>query len=62
MQCAREMKIKIPEDLRITGFDGINEAFRVTPNISTVCQSSVEKGVTAANMLINGDEKGLILP
>jgi DNA-binding LacI/PurR family transcriptional regulator len=62
LQCAREMNIKVPEDLRITGFDGINEAFRVTPNISTVCQSSVEKGVTAANMLINGDDRGLILP
>lgn len=62
LQCALEMNIKVPEELKITGFDGINEAFRVTPNISTVCQSSVEKGMTAATMLLNGEQKNIVLP
>lgn len=62
LQCAKDAGIKVPEELRITGFDGINEAFRVTPNISTVCQSSVAKGMAAANMLIDNRNGNEMLP
>ena len=62
LDCAKKMGIKVPEDLRITGFDGINEAFRVTPQISTICQSSVEKGKHAAKLLLEDTPKSVVLP
>lgn len=62
LQCAKDLNIKVPEELRITGFDGIGEVKRVSPHISTVSQSSVEKGVVAATMLINGDTNSVVLP
>lgn len=61
LYCATAANIKVPEELRITGFDGINEALRVSPSISTVCQSSVQKGVSAANMLLDGSKDNVIL-
>jgi DNA-binding LacI/PurR family transcriptional regulator len=62
LQCALAANIKVPEQLRITGFDGINEAFRITPSIATICQSSVEKGIKAATLLIEGKDDNLVLP
>jgi DNA-binding LacI/PurR family transcriptional regulator len=62
LQCAKELGINVPDDLRITGFDGISEVIRVTPNISTVSQSSVEKGVAAATMVLNGSTTSVVLP
>jgi DNA-binding LacI/PurR family transcriptional regulator len=62
LQTAISMGIRVPEELRITGFDGIEEAARTRPNLTTVCQFSVDKGKVAAEMLLNNDEKSRILP
>ncbi|MFW8591401.1 LacI family DNA-binding transcriptional regulator [Glaciecola sp. 2405UD65-10] len=62
LYCATAANIKVPEELRITGFDGINEALRVSPSISTVCQASVQKGVSAATMLLSGVKESVVLP
>ena len=46
--------LRIPEDIRIAGFDGIAEAESYTPAITTVYQQSLEKGHIAALRLIEG--------
>ena len=53
MQCANEMGISVPEDIKITGFDGIDEAKRSRPPLTTVSQYSVEKGEAAAQALLS---------
>ena len=45
-----------------TGFDGIEEAARTRPYMATVCQSSVEKGMEAAKLLLSGDNTSMSLP
>ncbi len=55
LQCALGMGIDVPGELKITGFDGIDEAARTRPQLSTVCQPSIEKGQVAARLLLAGD-------
>lgn len=62
LQCAMSMGISVPGELRITGFDGIDEAARTRPLLTTACQSSVEKGVIAATSLLSNDSDSKILP
>lgn len=54
LKCALDEGLSIPEDLKITGFDGIDEGARVRPNLTTICQSSIEKGQRAAHSLLSG--------
>ncbi len=61
LHCARELKIDVPNEVKITGFDGISESTRVQPHITTVYQSSVEKGRKAAKLLLNGSEESCML-
>lgn len=56
LQCALTEGLKVPQDLKITGFDGIEEAERTRPNLSTVCQSSVQKGEIAATALLDATQ------
>jgi DNA-binding LacI/PurR family transcriptional regulator len=44
--------IRVPEDLRLTGFDGIAEGQYRAPRLTTVRQDSVEKGRMAARMIL----------
>jgi DNA-binding LacI/PurR family transcriptional regulator len=53
LHLALDMNIKVPEELKITGFDGIGEAERARPRLTTVCQSSSGKGVEATKALLN---------
>lgn len=55
MSVARQLGLAIPEDVCIVGFDGIEEAERAYPALTTVAQHSDEKGRTAARLLLNGD-------
>ncbi len=57
-----ELGIKVPSELKITGFDGIEEAERARPSLTTVCQSSAEKGVQAANGLLAQVKDKITLP
>ncbi|MER2492092.1 LacI family DNA-binding transcriptional regulator [Catenovulum sediminis] len=54
LNIAREMNIRVPEQLKIVGFDDIPEASRLSPPLTTICQKSREKGKTAALKLIQG--------
>lgn len=49
---AEERGIRVPEDLRITGFDGIAEGQYRAPRLTTVRQDSVGKGRVAAQMIL----------
>ncbi|MEM5948365.1 LacI family DNA-binding transcriptional regulator [Spirochaetia bacterium 38H-sp] len=54
---ARELGIKIPEDLSVTGFDCTPESRVVHPSLATMAQPLVDMGRTAAEILIDILEK-----
>ncbi|WP_342807668.1 LacI family DNA-binding transcriptional regulator [Alteromonas sp. M12] len=54
IRVARELNIKVPDELSITGFDDIPESARSEPALTTVCQQSIEKGRVAATLLLDG--------
>nr|WP_299243655.1 LacI family DNA-binding transcriptional regulator [uncultured Halomonas sp.] len=49
---AEQRGLRIPEDMRITGFDGIAEGQYRAPHLTTVRQDSVAKGRFAASMIL----------
>lgn len=49
---AEQRGLRIPEDLRLTGFDGIREGQYRAPRLTTVRQDSAEKGRLAASMIL----------
>lgn len=49
---AEQRDIRVPEDLRITGFDGIAEGQYRAPRLTTVRQDSEGKGRVAAQMIL----------
>lgn len=53
MKVARELGLRVPQDLQITGFDDISEASRSEPGLTTICQQSIEKGRVAAKLLLD---------
>ena len=62
IRVAKELNIKVPEELSVTGFDGIPEAEHSTPPLSTVCQQSIDKGKIATTLLLDGaDKKQVVL-
>jgi DNA-binding LacI/PurR family transcriptional regulator len=56
------MGLKVPEDIKVVGFDGIDEAFRSTPPLSTVHQNSEQKGIKAAELFINRATDSVLIP
>lgn len=52
IQEAGKLGLKVPQDVKITGFDGIDEALRFNPSVTTVHQNSEEKGKKAAELFI----------
>ena len=60
---ARSLGLRVPDDVRITGFDDIPEASTQNPALTTVRQPSLEKGRLAAEMFLgNRAEQSLVLP
>jgi len=49
---AERRGLRIPEDLRLTGFDGIAEGQYRSPRLTTVRQDSTEKGRITARMIL----------
>ncbi len=62
LQCALAKGIDVPGSLKITGFDGIDEAARTRPNLATVCQSSIAKGELAATKLLESATDNTVMP
>jgi DNA-binding LacI/PurR family transcriptional regulator len=52
IQACTELKIKVPDDISVIGFDGIALSELVTPNLTTMALPLYEIGETAANTLL----------
>ncbi|MBC1424110.1 LacI family DNA-binding transcriptional regulator [Listeria seeligeri] len=53
LQAARELRIRVPEDLSIIGFDNILLTRYVSPSISTVAQNPFELGTVASKLVLD---------
>ena len=63
IQVALQMGLKVPEDVRVVGFDGIPEGANLHPSLTTVYQQSAEKGRTAARLFLGEQEdRNVLLP
>lgn len=57
LKVAREMGIRVPEELSVTGFDDLPSASMVEPPLTTVRQPLVEIGQHAARLLLDDIEE-----
>ena len=62
IQEIKSMGLNIPADIRVVGFDGIDEALRSTPSLTTVHQNSEQKGIKAAELFINRATDSILIP
>ncbi len=53
MNAIRQRGLKIPEDVSVVGYDGIEIARRISPILTTLIQDTEKIGSIAANKLIN---------
>jgi len=51
-QVAREMGLRIPEDLSVVGFDNLRESALMVPALTTVDQFIEEMGFVATEMIV----------
>ena len=58
---ALEQGINIPQELKVVGFDGIEEGQRNVPQLTTVHQNSAQKGKLAAEMFLSDASHGAII-
>jgi DNA-binding LacI/PurR family transcriptional regulator len=52
LQAARSLPLQVPADLSVVGFDGIEEAGRSSPPLTTVSQGLFEQGRSAARVVL----------
>lgn len=62
MRVALQLGIRIPEQLRVVGFDGIEETLRYHPTLTSVWQFSDRKGEAAARAFQSGVDSCQLLP
>jgi LacI family transcriptional regulator len=58
MSAARELGLRVPEDLSVVGFDDIDLAAHVDPPLTTVNQPVREKGARAVELVAAAIELG----
>lgn len=52
LQAAKEMGLRVPEDLSIAGYDGIEIGQYISPRLTTIRQDTEAMGTEAARMLV----------
>lgn len=63
MNAIRQRGLKIPQDISIIGYDGIEIARRISPQLTTLIQDTEKIGSIAAEKLIDliGNPKGTLI-
>jgi DNA-binding LacI/PurR family transcriptional regulator len=56
IETAKELKLRVPQDVSVVGFDDIPSASLVTPRLTTTRQPLREKGRLAVASLLEGNE------
>jgi DNA-binding LacI/PurR family transcriptional regulator len=51
-EAARELGLRIPEDLSVVGFDNLGEVVCFNPPLTTIDQSIAEMGASATEMIV----------
>lgn len=59
LQAAEVLGLKVPEDVSIVGFDDIPLASQIRPRLTTIRQPLIEKGATAAKILLSKPDRGI---
>ena len=49
---AKELKIKIPDEVTVVGYDNLKEAQTVSPGLTTIHTPLIEMGITGVNRLL----------
>lgn len=69
MDAARELQVRIPDDVALVGFDDIEAAALVSPGLSTVANPAYEAGRAAGGLLLDrllgrhtGGRRTVVLP
>lgn len=62
LQEIQAMGLNVPNDIKVVGFDGIEEATRSNPPLTTIHQNSEEKGSSAAELFINRAVDSVLIP
>ena len=52
VEVARELGLRVPEDVSVVGFDNVPESALSTPSLTTIAQPLHDIGVTALRMLV----------
>lgn len=52
LHACRQMGIRVPDDVSIIGFDGIDEAAMMQPSLTTICIPAHEIGIRAARRIV----------
>ncbi|MBN1411704.1 MAG: GGDEF domain-containing protein [Spirochaetales bacterium] len=62
MEIMKSRGIRVPEDIKVIGFDDVKQARLVSPKLSTVHQPIYLQAKMAADMGMEMAEKGMVLP
>lgn len=57
-----KLGIRVPDDVIVTGFDGIKEGKTFFPSLTTVCQDYFELGKACGQIVLNQVEAGVVEP
>ena len=60
LQVCHKLDIRVPEQLKIVGFDDVNIASLTTPPITTIHQPIKEMAAAAVDLLVRAGEGNLV--
>lgn len=60
MRAAYQCRLRVPQDISVTGFDGIGLGQDLTPALSTIAQPNAEMGHEGVQLLVRSIEEGRV--